>query len=216
MPDKLRKQYDKLNKEWVIGLSDNHGNNVVTAEFAITKAMKLRQMACGFIYDTEQDQTHELDDFRFDALRELIETIPENESIIVWTPFSMTYDKIAKVVEKTKRSYGFCTGVQSQAEKNQYIDAFKNKELSVLICNEQAGGTGLNLQVARHAIWFAHGYNAIEHMQAKGRNFRGGSIDLHQNIVHHHFIVKNSIDIVIKNLLENKQISIDEIVSMVQ
>ncbi|MBK8455630.1 MAG: DEAD/DEAH box helicase [Thiofilum sp.] len=212
LPEKIAKMYKALAKDWLVFINEN---TAVTAEFKITQMMKLRQVACGFIMDTERGNTEWLDNFRLEKLEEILEAIPEDESVIIWVPFIALYERIAAVCAKLRMSVVYVKGGQTDKDRQTAIECFTKRSMQVLISNPQAGGAGLNLQVARHAIWFAHNYNLSDHEQSEGRNFRGGSIDLHKSVVHHHIIAKGTVDEAVYAALLLKKNNVDRLMQKV-
>ncbi len=198
--------YKQMAKDFVAEL----GNSVVTAEFAMTKTLRLRQILAGFIaQDSESDATWCSDVPKLDALEDLLSSIGGRKTII-WTEFRPTYTKIASVCEKAGYEVAFLTGDQSASEKEKSIEAFRQGSVNALVANPSAGGTGVNLFEAPFAIFYAKGYNSGHYRQAEGRNYRAGS-EMHTRVTQYHLVSEGTLDEVISNALVHKKEVGDEV-----
>jgi SNF2 family DNA or RNA helicase len=195
-----RRAYDMMKRHFVAEL----GDKVATAEFAMTKTLRMQQILAGFIQDDDTSEPHWFDDVpRLDAFKELIESIGDRK-VIVWTTFQPTYSKLAEVLEKMGKTYAYLTGLQSNAKKALSVEDFCRGETQVLISNPAAGGTGINLQEAPFSIYYMRGYSLEHYIQSEARNYRGGS-EMHDKITHYELEVPGTLDAVIGGALKSKQ-----------
>lgn len=200
LSSKQQKAYEDMQKDFVAEVK----NNVSTAEFAMTKTLRLQQILCGFIQPDDADEAVWLDDIpRLDALKETLESIGGKRTII-WTTFRATYPKIKKVCDGLGLTSAFLIGGQSAKQNEQAIQDFRFGDTQVLISNPAAGGTGVNLTEAPYAIYYHKGYSLEHFLQSQARNFRGGS-NMHEKVTHYHFFSPNTLDQIIHNCLLDKQ-----------
>lgn len=191
--------YDQMERQLLVELD----GAVMTAEFAMTKSLRLQQILCGFIQDEEKDVKWVKDNHRLNALEELLDSIGK-EKTIVWSVFKPTYGKIGEVCDRLGYSYKFLTGEQTQTEKNDAVESFTKGDTQILISNPASGGTGLNLQVAPYSVYFGRTYNLAHFIQSQARNYREGS-QIHEQVIHYDMYVPGTVDEIIMNALQRKQ-----------
>lgn len=199
MGSEQAKLYEMMKREFVAELE----GTVATAEFAMTKSLRLQQIICGFIQgSSEEDAKWVRDNPRLDALEELLEGIGSNKCI-VWTCFRPTYAKIGEICAKLKLSYAFLTGLESAKEKEESLEKFRNGT-QILISNPASGGTGLSMEFSSYSIYFARSYNLSHYLQSEARNHRGGS-EQFERISHYHLVATGTLDEAIASALNGKR-----------
>lgn len=189
-----RKAYIEMEKHFVTEVA----GEFVTAEFAMTKTLRMQQILSGFL--EAGDKPVEFDNPRLDALEDIIASYPKGEKIIIWTIFRPTYPILAKLCEKLGKTPVMLTGDQSAAEKEVSKESFLRGEANVLIANPAAGGTGLNLQESKVSVYFSRGYNLAHQIQSEARNYRAGS-QQHSVVNHHYLVSTGTLDEVISRAL---------------
>jgi len=173
-PGKLKKELERL-LENDLDLAENIPD-IMSADLAIVKTLRLMQLACGIFTNDDGDITI----VPCDKLKELasnIETITANKDnkIIIWTIFTPTYKQISEVCDEYKVGHVFLNGLQNKEEKQAAIDAFQNDpEVRIMIANPSAGGTGVNLTAANYEIDYSFGFKLGDWLQKDARANRGG------------------------------------------
>lgn len=208
MSKEQSKMYKEMEKEFVTFIKNREGDlSPVEAQLAITKALRLQQIACGFVKDINEE-TIQIpgSNPRIAELKELLEEITLTEKVIIWTVFAATYKQIAKLCDELKLKYVFLTGEQSGEEKRDAMLSFQtNPDCKVIISNPSAGGTGTTLTAAKYAIYYSRNFSLGDFLQSQARNRRGGSGELHDTIFHIHITAKDSLDEHILEALSNKE-----------
>lgn len=200
MAGKQAKAYAQMERDFVAEV----GNQVIAAEFAMTKTLRLQQILSGFLSEDSEAEAAWLDSVpKLDIIHDLLVSIGGQKTII-WTVFRPTYDKLAKVCEKAGYKVAFLTGDQSTTEKQASIEAFRHGDVNALIANPSAGGVGVNLFEAPVAIYYAKGYSLAHYEQSEGRNYRAGS-EMHEKVIHYHLVTPGTIDEVISEALIHKR-----------
>lgn len=199
MSPEQTKLYDTMKRDFIVEFK----GEIATAEFAMTKSLRLQQILCGFVSSGEEDSSPRWveDNTRLRALEELLESL-SGKKVIIWTVFQPTYKVIGKLCEKLGRSYAFLTGEQSPKQKQESIDTFTKGDVETIISNPAAGGTGINLTEASYSIYFARTYSLAHYLQSEGRNYRGGSLE---KVTHYHLVTKDSLDEAVLDALQNKK-----------
>ena len=106
------------------------------------------------------------------------------------------------------------TGRQNQAQKQLAIDSFQNdKETRVIIANQAAGGTGVNLTAASYSVYYTRNFSLEHDIQSQARNYRGGS-DIHEKVTRIDLVTPESIDEHILDALAKKEDMAEQILKI--
>lgn len=201
-----RRHYEEMRRDFITYLD----SGACTAQMAVTKALRLQQIASGFM-KLEDGQEIAFDATpRLNALSEILQDHPGK--VIIWASFKQDYATIAKVCAKLGRSYTFITGEQSAKEKDKAEHDFTKGDVSTLIANPAAGGTGVNLVEAALAVWFSRSFKATDRWQAIARNHRGGS-EMHDKVYMVDLCATDTIDEHVLAALDRKEAIADSILS---
>jgi SNF2 family DNA or RNA helicase len=206
MSPKQRRAYEQMHKDF-IAFVDNGGDRpvAVVAQLALTKALRLMQIASGFVQaEGEQTELDFSDNPKLDAVEKIIEDNPD-QKIIVWCSYKANYRAIAQRLESRGIKFVFLTGEQDAKEKQASIDAFQtDPDVRVIVANRKAGGIGVNLTAASISVVFSRNFSLEEEIQSDGRNYRGGS-QIHERITKINLIMEGTIEEQIGLALKNKQ-----------
>ncbi|MBQ2955000.1 MAG: RNA helicase [Clostridia bacterium] len=139
-------------------------------------------------------------------LMELVEEAKEEKrKVIVFTFFLKTIEKVQALLGE--RCVGVITGAVPPEERQAMIDRLADAEDgAVLLCQVQAGGTGLNIQAASVIIFCEPQLKpSIEH-QAVARAYRMGQV---RDVMVHRLLCEDSVDERILEILQEKQLQFD-------
>ena len=184
--------YAEMAKDFITFMASGEA---VTATLAITKALRLQQIASGFAKSTGGTE-HELEDVpKLAALKELLSEIKEaGGKTLVWATFRENYRQIRKVCEDLKIEFVEVHGEVSTAERLVAVDRFNNDpSIGVYLGHPGSGGIGVNLVSAQYSIFYSRNFSLENDLQARARNHRGGS-EIHASITHYDLVCENSID----------------------
>ncbi|MBV6633862.1 MAG: DEAD/DEAH box helicase [Alphaproteobacteria bacterium] len=161
LPAKARKQYDTLEREFLLHLDNDE---VVTAVTQGVLAGKLLQAANGAFYLPDDGGVERIHRAKLDALRELIDAAA-GEPVLVAYNYQFDKDAIlaefpqARVLDKRKAT----------------IDAWNAGEIPILIAHPASAGHGLNLQAGGSIlIWYGLNWSLELHDQFNARLHRQG------------------------------------------
>jgi SNF2 family DNA or RNA helicase len=150
---------------------------MMKADTAIVKTIRLQQIICG-IFTNTKGEVSIISNERLLKLKQVLEeraTRDAASKFIIWTVFKPTYELINAVCGELGLKAVFLNGTQSKDEKQAAVDAFNNdEEIRVIIANQGAGGTGVNLTRATHAIYYSRSFNLAHDLQSEARHHRGG------------------------------------------
>lgn len=196
-----RRHYDSMLKDYITFL----GSKACTASMALTRALRLMQIASGFLpLDGDGGWEPFLSCPRETALGDLLEDYSLGGPVIVWAAFKANYEAIASVCLRKQLTYGFLTGNESQKQKDQAVQDFRAGRFRVLIAAPGAGGTGVNLIEAPTAIWYSRNFSLEHRLQSQARNYRGGS-EMHAKITQIDLVSPGTIDEECFAALERKE-----------
>lgn len=202
---KQQKAYAEMRKNFITFLN----GEAVTAQLAITKALRLSQIVSGFV-KTENDEEISFQDVpRLKALDEILENL-NGQKVIIWACFHQNYRQIAEVCRKRGLGFAELHGAESliggsqKLSRQESIDKFqKDPACTVMIASPQAGGVGVNLTAAPVSIFFSRNFSLENDLQAEARNYRGGS-EIHEKVTRIDLCTPNTIDELIMQALKDK------------
>lgn len=203
------RMYKEMKTEFITFLQQQEKDKIppaVTAQLAITKALRLMQIVSGFVKDEEGNETLiPGNNPRLEACEDLLREITPNHKVILWCSFKQNYKQLGKLCDKLGLKHVFIYGGQNAKERNEGVQSFqKDDSVRVLIGNRGAGGIGINLTAASYSIVFSRNFSLGEEKQSEARNHRGGS-EIHTKITKIDLIAKNTIDEQVLIALQNKQ-----------
>jgi SNF2 family DNA or RNA helicase len=212
LPDLVRQQvyvdlsleqqriYDEMKHNFLAFLD----SETCTAQLAIVKALRLQQIVSGYIKLDTGDEVRLRDNYRLDALEDILEDIPPTEKVIIWSTFRENYTQIARLLQKLKWDYTELHGEVASKDRQPNIDRFQNDpKCRAIICNQQAGGIGVNLTAAAYSIYYSRNFSLEQDLQSEARNHRGGS-EIHKKITRIDLVARDTIDEIILESLRNK------------
>lgn len=185
------------------------------AQIAMTKGMRLQQIASGFVPLTGQDPEDEFAKSQvcFDktpkqeALKELLEQLTPRSKVLVWAVWKENYEQIAAICDELRIEYVSVHGGVSEGKKKEAIERFKSDDrVRVYIGHPGSGGIGINLVEAGYSIRYSRTFS-LEHItQSRARNYRGGTKEAgHDKIVHYELVCENTIEEVAVERLNGKE-----------
>lgn len=129
----------------------------------------------------------------------------DGRKIVIYSFFRETVEKVRGLLGG--KCVGVITGSTEISERQGMIDQLKDaKDGSVLICQIQAGGTGLNIQAASVAIFCEPQIKPSLTNQAIARVYRMGQV---RNVLVYHLLCENTVDEAVVQILERKQQEFD-------
>ena len=133
------------------------------------------------------------------------DAMEDGRKIVIYSFFRETINAVQKLVGD--RCVGVITGSTEIALRQGLIDRLSEASAgSVLICQIQAGGTGLNVQSASVAIFCEPQIKPSLTNQAISRIYRMGQV---RNVLVYHLLCENTVDEAMVMMLERKQQEFD-------
>jgi len=133
------------------------------------------------------------------------DAMEDGRKIVIYSFFLETIEKVKTLLGE--QCVGVITGSTEITQRQGMIDLLaKSPAGSVLICQIQAGGTGLNVQTASVVIFCEPQIKPSLTNQAIARVYRMGQV---RNVLVYHLLCDNTIDEAMVLLLEQKQKEFD-------
>lgn len=172
MSAEQKKHYDLVKNEWLTKLDNGE---FATVSIALSAALKMQQISNGFLVG--DDGTYQfLDNARMHALNAWLETMPEDEKIVIWCRFKMDAELLMKNFgNKAVDLSGNVTSDQKVANKDAFI---ADPSIRFCVATPDSAGTGTDgLQhVCTRAIYYSSSEHYVNRKQSEDRTLRvGGS-----------------------------------------
>lgn len=201
MGTEQKKHYEAMRKNFITTI----GDKACTAELALTKALRLQQIASGYIRLEDGTDVKIKDNPRREALRDILEGICGEHKVLVWAVFKENYEQIRGVCEELKLEFVEVHGEVSSKARFESVEAFNtNPNVRVFIGHPGSGGIGINLIAASYSVFYSRNFSLEFDLQAEARNYRGGS-HIHPKITRIDLVAQGTIDEVVSERLALKE-----------
>ena len=109
--------------------------------------------------------------------RDVIVPAAEDKIVLFAQPIETVLALATWIQNKTGHRPAIIIGGQSDSERDQQVEKFKNKSGPQFLISSRAGGEGINLQISRRLVHLDVPWNPMEMEQRVGRVHRFGSRD---------------------------------------
>ena len=193
MDEAQQAAYDQMKRDNILEFK---GHTTLGAN-ELSKLMKLRQITAGFTITTSGLPVL-ISDTKINALKELLEEIPEDKQVIIWCQFHWEIERLKK---EFKGDNFTLYGRMPQKEKEDAILGFQEGKKRLLIAHPLSGGMGLTFTNCSYIIWFSLSYSQEQYSQANDRIYRIGQKN---KCTYFLLLAKKTIDEVIYKILNKK------------
>lgn len=201
-----RKHYDEMKRHLITYLEDD----ACVAQLAITKSLRLLQIASGYLKTEDGTEVSFNDNPKAQATQELLEDLAPSHKVIIWAVFKENYKTLRAICQRMDLPFREIHGEISPKNKKKAEDDFqKDPKVRVMIGHPRAGGIGINLTASSQTIRYSSDYSLEDYIQSRDRNHRGGS-EIHESITQRNLVMAGTIEEkVIECLDEKKQIGVN-------
>lgn len=171
------KAYKQMADDLVAQMEDG---SLLEAPNALAKMMKLRQIAAGFVKDTDSGVVHVVGDSLRKAVKEVVETQLAGENrLVVFAYFRKECELLADSLRKSGVTVEVVTGSTSAKERlairKRFADVSGNPGRTILVAQQRTMSLSVNeLVVAQHAIYASMSERRDDWVQSRGRLDRNG------------------------------------------
>lgn len=174
---KSKKQYDELEKEFLLTLAQGTD---IEAPSAGVLANKLLQICNGAIYDADKNY-HAIHDLKIKALKEIIED-NANENMLIAYNFKSDLERLQKAFPYAK----------VLSKSGDELKAWNEGKVKMLLAHPASAGHGLNAQFGGSMlVWFGLNWSLELYEQFNARLYRQGQMNTVRVI---HIVAKSGID----------------------
>lgn len=192
---KERSAYNEMKRELITEIS---GKNIV-AQVALSKIMKLREIASGFAFD-DKSIARDINPGPSSKMKELMEVIEDigDRPVIVWCQFKHEVAWIEKVLSAIAPTV---TLYSETKDRNDSITAFQDGRARYLVAHPRSAAHGLTFVNCSYQVFFSLDYSYEAYEQARARIHRAGQVN---KCTYIHIVARNTIDEDILDVLERK------------
>lgn len=191
------KAYEEMRKNLVTFIQNEKKNGILSASvasIALVKALRLMQIASGYIRTEDGEVIYFKENPKLEYLKEFLEQVTPDHKVLIGCNFEPEYEMLEKVCKELGIKYVMLTGNESMQEKSDNVRAFQTDSLvRVVIANR--GCIGVNLTAASYICNFSRDFNLGKELQFTARSHRGGS-EIHDKITKVDLACRDTIDIV--------------------
>lgn len=176
------------------------GEGFASAQSAITILLRLHQITCGHVTDSEGD----IIPLKSNRVNVLMDAVAETDrDVIIWARYR---HDIKSITEALRKEYGDDSVAEFHGGNTQtrHIDAdnFKNSpECRFMVSNQQSGGYGNTWVNAKTVIYFSNDYDLEKRLQSEDRAHRSGQTD---SVTYVDLVANGTVDEKILNALRKK------------
>lgn len=178
----------------------------------ITKHLQTMRMACdsSYLVDKESNHSPKLLELK-EILLEKLDLKNNNRKIIIFSEWKRMLHIIGKMISENGLEFVELSGDVPVKNREKVIEAFENNVDCRVFLSTEAGGSGLNLQVADTVINFELPWNPAKKNQRIGRIDRLGQKNKNLTVIN--LITRNSIEMKIASGLIIKQNLFESVLS---
>lgn len=182
------------------------GEGEISVTNALTQLLRLQQITSGFAQLDEDDPgtLTRVDTAKEEALRDLLEDLPQEEPVVVFTVYRADIEIIRQVVEASGRRFAELSGSRDDLETWQQGGA------DVIGVNIRAGGLGVDLTRAHYGVYFSQTFSLGDYEQSRDRLHRPGQ---DQATAFYHLIARDTVDERIYHALRSKRKVVDAVMA---
>ena len=191
------KFYKQMRDEFMVMLESG---DMVTAALAITRMLRLQQVASGYCPTDEGDMIEFDKNPRLSCLMDTVEDIPHQA--IIFAKFQKDIDLIEAALKKAGKTCVVYDGRVKQDDRETRREAFKAGEVQFFVANPAAAGEGLTLHMAKTVIYYNSTYKLGDRLQSEDRAHRAGMDD--KPVTYIDIVARGTIDVQIMRALRQK------------
>jgi len=163
MSKEQEKAYKSMLEQYAVELAQG----TITAANEGVKLIKLRQIACGAIYDAQRNVIEFDVKAKLQALEQIINEA--GRKAIVFTPFKHSIRLLQRFLETKTFSVVVVNGDVAPKQRKNRFDSFQLGDTEVLLAHPECMSHGLDLTASAMNIWWSPIDDASIEEQANGR-----------------------------------------------
>jgi len=142
-----------------------------------------------------------MDDYKVDALLELLRTDLSRQQVVVWCCFNSEIDRLVAKLDD-KKSCGIIRGSVKSSDRTKVNRAFQSGKLRILFCQPKCAQHGRNFSAASASVFFSLPWDLKSYLQAKDRIAHPNK---KEPILTLHLVGRDTVDEDVLSALHNKR-----------
>jgi SNF2 family DNA or RNA helicase len=191
LPKATQRIYASLESRLVTEVKEG----TVTVRNALVKFLRLQQLTGGHLTD-DDGVSKKVESSKPSALHEVLEEIPEDESVVVVSRFHGDMDSIHEVCSAVGRTTGELSGRVNQLKE------WQDGESNTLVLQEQTGGMGIDLTRTHYVVFYSLTFSLGDYQQVRARFHRPGQ---KKNVRFIHLVAEKTVDQKVLSALRAKE-----------
>ena len=176
------------------------GGQMIAAQVALTKMMKLRQVTSGFMYD-EGHQARQIGNSKLNELEDVLEELGDQQ-VLIFAQFHFEIDSIKALIAKKYGADQVATLYAETEDREDSISRFQKNQVKCLIAHPRSAAHGLTFVNCNTIVFFSLDYSYEAHAQARDRIHRIGQVN---KCLYIYLVAKGTIDEELLKVLNKKQ-----------
>ena len=189
--------YKETKKKFLVELA----NGQIDIKNAASRAMKLQEIADGFVIDDEE-RTVFISSAKVNGLMEAFEEIEDSRRITVWCRFRENIRMITEAAQRQFPDRPVLTLHGGVKDRATLLEAFRDVPGSVLVAQIQTGGMGIDLTCSSAVFFFSNVYEYALRDQAESRHHRPGQ---ECAVTYGDILMEGTVDLKIKSILSARK-----------
>lgn len=165
--------------------AEMENGDFVEAVNVLAKLMKLRQIAAGFVKDTETDEVHVIGNSLRKAVKEVVDVqLAAEKRVVVFAYFRSECAMLADALKAKGQTVELITGATKSSERlairRRFGDVSGNPERTILVAQQRTMSLSVNeLVTAQNAVYASMSERRDDWVQSRGRLDRNGQVGQH-------------------------------------
>lgn len=206
--DKDMKRYKEFEKHQLLEFLSDMDSGEMTAQNALTKMLRLRQMTSGFVTDDESGIIENINSYKIDALREMMRSEYEGTKLVIACNFKHEIKMIAELLRSLKIDFVEYHGEIKTKQRHINTERFRDEPKCQVLVGMLSTFIGFNADVANHMLLFSQTYSHDHFDQGCARIFRPNQKN---NCIYNSLVMDKTIDTFIQEVLSSKGSFIENI-----
>lgn len=193
--------YTRLRRESYAELE--HGE--VVASTALTRLLRLQQLAGGFLAAEGQDKPEKISMAKLKALEDILVDHVETtgRKLVIFARFLAEVAAIRDILDERRITHVSLTGATPMEARGALVQAFQtHSEIKVFVAQIDTAGLGITLTAADTCVYYSMNYNYAAYEQSLARIHRIGQ---RNTCTYIHLVASHTVDEAIMAALEAKK-----------
>jgi SNF2 family DNA or RNA helicase len=166
---------------------------------------KLAQITSGYFIHPEHEEPARIagENPKLNLMRERVRAIvAQGSKVIVWARYHVQIEDIVAALKEEGVSCVEYHGRVKMIDREAAKISFQEGDASVMVAQQQAGGTGVTWTAADYTLYFSNTFSLRDRLQSEDRNHRIGQTN---NVTYIDLVASDTVDVQITRALVAKK-----------